>query len=41
MLDDLDQKLIAALKRDGRASLSDLALDLGITRTTVPNRFRN
>ncbi len=39
MFDDLDQKLIGLLKRDGRASLSDLALDLGITRTTVRNRL--
>lgn len=38
-MDDLDKALIAALRRDGRASLSDLALDLGVTRTTVRARL--
>ena len=36
---DLDQKLLAALKRDGRASLSELADSLGVTRTTVRARM--
>ncbi|SMY07465.1 Lrp/AsnC family transcriptional regulator [Flavimaricola marinus] len=38
-MDDLDQRLIAALRRDGRAALSDLASDLGVTRTTVRSRM--
>ena len=38
-MDDLDQRLIAALRRDGRATLSDLAHDLGVTRTTVRGRL--
>ena len=38
-MDELDQRLIAALRRDGRASLSDLAHDLGVTRTTVRSRL--
>ena len=38
-MDDMDQRLIAALKRDGRASLSELAADLKITRTTVRSRI--
>ena len=38
-MDDLDQKLLAALKRDGRASLSELADSLGVTRTTVRARM--
>lgn len=38
-MDELDQRLIAALRRDGRASLSELAIDLGVTRTTVRARL--
>jgi len=38
-MDETDTRLIAALKRDGRASLSELAHDLGITRTTVRARM--
>lgn len=38
-MDDLDQRLLAALKRDGRASLSELAHDLAVTRTTVRSRM--
>ena len=38
-MDDLNQKLLAALKRDGRASLSELAADLKVTRTTVRSRM--
>lgn len=38
-MDDLDQQLIAALRRDGRASLSELAHDLNVTRTTVRSRM--
>jgi DNA-binding Lrp family transcriptional regulator len=38
-MDETDIRLIAALKRDGRASLSELAHDLGVTRTTVRARM--
>ena len=38
-MDELDNAMIAALKRDGRASLSELAADLGVTRTTVRSRM--
>ena len=38
-LDDLDGRLIAALKTNGRASLSELAADLGVTRSTVRTRL--
>ncbi|WP_306004691.1 Lrp/AsnC family transcriptional regulator [Aquicoccus porphyridii] len=38
-MDDTDQKLISALRHDARASLSDLALLLGVSRTTVRARI--
>lgn len=38
-MDDLDRKLISALRHDARASLSDLALLLGVSRTTVRVRI--
>jgi DNA-binding Lrp family transcriptional regulator len=38
-LDDIDQKMIAELRRDGRASLSDLAVMLGLARATVRARL--
>ena len=38
-MDELDNKLLLALKRDGRAALSDLAMDLGVTRATVRARM--
>jgi DNA-binding Lrp family transcriptional regulator len=38
-MDDLDHRLIAALRRDGRASLSDLAAELGATRSTLRLRL--
>jgi DNA-binding Lrp family transcriptional regulator len=38
-MDETDMRLVAALKRDGRASLSELAHDLGVTRTTVRARM--
>lgn len=38
-MDHLDGHLIAALKRNGRASLSELADQLGITRSTVRVRL--
>ncbi|MES2664719.1 MAG: Lrp/AsnC family transcriptional regulator [Pseudomonadota bacterium] len=38
-MDDADQRLIAELRRDGRASLSDLAERLGLSRATVRARM--
>jgi len=38
-MDDLDQRLLAALKRDGRAPLSELAALLGVSRATVRTRI--
>ncbi|WP_270730056.1 Lrp/AsnC family transcriptional regulator [Shimia sp. Alg240-R146] len=38
-MDDFDRKLISALRHDARASLSDLALELGVSRTTVRGRI--
>lgn len=38
-MDDTDQKLVSALRHDARASLSDLALLLGVSRTTVRARI--
>lgn len=38
-MDEADRKLIAALRHDARASLSDLALGLGMSRTTVRTRI--
>lgn len=38
-MDDLDHRLIAALRTDGRASLSELAKILGVSRGTVQNRL--
>lgn len=38
-LDDLDEQLIALLRRDGRASISELADRLRVTRATVRARL--
>ena len=38
-LDDMDQRLISALRHDARTSLSDLAGLLGLSRTTVRARI--
>lgn len=38
-MDELDNRLLAALRRDGRASLSELAHELGVTRTTARARM--
>ncbi|KQI72483.1 AsnC family transcriptional regulator [Loktanella sp. 5RATIMAR09] len=38
-MDELDAHLIAALKRNGRAALSELAAQLGVTRSTVRVRL--
>ncbi len=39
MMDDVDGRLIAELRRDGRAALSDLADRLGVSRATVRARM--
>ena len=39
MMDETDKRLIAALRRDGRASVTDLALTLDLTRATVRARM--
>lgn len=38
-MDEVDQRLISALRHDSRASLSDLAGHLGVSRTTVRARI--
>lgn len=38
-MDDVDGRLIAELRRDGRAALSDLADRLGLSRATVRARL--
>ncbi|KPP84064.1 MAG: transcriptional regulator [Rhodobacteraceae bacterium HLUCCA08] len=38
-MDNTDHRLIAALRRDARASLSSLAATLGLSRTTVRARL--
>ncbi|WP_394197702.1 Lrp/AsnC family transcriptional regulator [Litoreibacter albidus] len=38
-MDTTDQKLIALLKRDGRASVTTLAGELGVSRVTVQTRM--
>ncbi|QUJ77524.1 Lrp/AsnC family transcriptional regulator [Sulfitobacter albidus] len=38
-MDETDERLIAALRHDARASLSDLAAALGLARTTVRARL--
>lgn len=38
-MDNEDQKFVAALQKDGRASISALAADLGLSRTTVKSRL--
>ncbi|MEM6376517.1 MAG: Lrp/AsnC family transcriptional regulator [Pseudomonadota bacterium] len=38
-MDDLDQRLVSALRHDARESLSDLAQRLGVSRTTVRTRI--
>ncbi|WP_126381989.1 Lrp/AsnC family transcriptional regulator [Actinomyces howellii] len=39
VLDRLDHSLIAALRKDGRAPVAELARELGVTRTTVTKRI--
>lgn len=38
-MDDLDQKLLSLLRHDGRRSVSDLALETGVSRATVRARI--
>lgn len=38
-LTDLDQRLLAALRRDGRAPVTHLAAQLGVSRATVATRM--
>jgi len=40
MLDELDRRLIAALRVDGRTPVSTLARQLGVTRATVNSRLK-
>jgi DNA-binding Lrp family transcriptional regulator len=39
-LDDLDRRLIAALRADGRTPVTTLARALGVTRATVNSRLK-
>ena len=39
ILDKIDQKLIAALRHNARASVSELAARVGVTRTTLRSRL--
>jgi len=38
-MDDLDQRLITLLRHNGRRSVSDLALELSVSRATVRSRM--
>lgn len=38
-MDKTDERLIAALRHDARASLSDLAIQLNLSRTTIRSRI--
>jgi Lrp/AsnC family transcriptional regulator, leucine-responsive regulatory protein len=39
-LDELDHRLVKALRRNARASVVDLAKELGVPRTTIVGRLR-
>lgn len=39
-LDDLDQRLVAALRADGRAAVAKLAIDLKASRATIESRMK-
>ena len=39
-LDDFDQKLLAALSRDGRMTVTDLAREVGLSKTPVQARLK-
>jgi DNA-binding Lrp family transcriptional regulator len=38
-MNDIDQRLVSILRHDGRRSISDLALELGLSRATVRARL--
>jgi DNA-binding Lrp family transcriptional regulator len=38
-MDTLDERLVTLLRHDGRRSISDLAVDLGVSRATVRSRM--
>jgi len=38
-MDELDQRLVTLLRHNGRRSVSDLALELGVSRATVRSRM--
>lgn len=38
-MDNIDQRLVTALRKNARASISTLASDLGLTRTTIRTRL--
>ena len=38
-MDALDERLVTLLRHDGRRSISDLAVDLGVSRATVRARI--
>ncbi|KQZ93857.1 AsnC family transcriptional regulator [Mesorhizobium sp. Root157] len=38
-MDDLDKRLVTLLRHQGRRSISDLAVDLGVSRATVRSRM--
>lgn len=38
-MDALDERLVTLLRHDGRRSISDLAIDLGVSRATVRARM--
>ena len=39
-MDNIEQKLISLLRRNARASISDLAIELGVSRATVRARIK-
>ena len=38
-MDDIDRSLVTILRHDGRRSISDMALELGLSRATVRSRM--
>ena len=38
-MDDTDRRLISALRHNGRAAISDLAVELGVSRATIRSRL--
>src|SRR5690606_17876207 len=38
-MDNLDEKLVTLLRHDGRSSISNLAIELGVSRATVRARL--